>query len=198
MPDYQLSKVYQIVCLTTGEKYIGSTTQATLALRLGGHCRGYKQWKNGKAYLITSYPIIERGNYQIELLELYPCNSKDELNAREGHYIRTNDCVNKIIIGRTDKEWREVNKGKIAEKAKVYYAENKDEILEQKKTYRIDHTNERKKYYELNKTKLCEYNKTYQDINRDKIKEKQKTQYQPEKRKALYQAKKLQSDPHLV
>jgi hypothetical protein len=28
-----------------------------------------------------------------------------ELNAREGYYIRTLDCVNKVIAGRTPKEF---------------------------------------------------------------------------------------------
>jgi hypothetical protein len=110
MPDYQLSKVYQIVCLTTGQKYIGSTTQKNLALRLAGHNAHFKRWKNGNHHFVTSFTILEQGNYQIELIEAYPCNSKDELNAREGHYIRTVECINKNIAGRTITEWYETNK----------------------------------------------------------------------------------------
>jgi hypothetical protein len=163
MPDYQLSKVYQIVCLTTGQKYIGSTTQATLALRLAGHNSHFKRWKNGTYPFVTSFTILEHGNYQIELLETFPCNSKDELNAREGHYIRTVDCVNKRIEGRTDKEWREDNKTELAEKSKEYYVVNKTEILEKVKAYTKDHKSEK-----------AEYHKAYREENKVKLAEKQK------------------------
>ena len=140
MPDYQLGKIYQLICLTTGERYIGSTTEPTIARRLAGHCRTYKYYsKNGKGFT-RSYPIIERGNYQIELLETFPCNSKDELNAREGHYIRTLECVNKCIPGRTQQEsikaYYEANKEVILEKAKTHYQENKEAITERRKVYR--------------------------------------------------------------
>jgi hypothetical protein len=40
---------------------------------------------------------------RIELIEEFPCENKMELNKREGHYIRTLDCVNKVIPGRTQK-----------------------------------------------------------------------------------------------
>jgi hypothetical protein len=163
MPDYQLGKIYQIVCLTTGEKYIGSTTQQSLALRLAGHCRTFKSWKKGNGNLITSYSIIERGNYQIELLELYPCNSKDELNARECYYIRTIDCINKLITGQTRKEHYDTNKAELLEKKKVNYELNKTDLLDKQK-----------EYYENHKTKRIEYAKAYREANKDKIAEKDK------------------------
>ena len=40
-------------------------------------------------------------NCKIELVENYACNSKEELNAREGFYIQNNECVNKLVAGRT-------------------------------------------------------------------------------------------------
>ena len=49
-------------------------------------------------------------NCKIHLILLYPCNSKDELLAKEAEYIRTLNCVNKVIPNRTkqeyDKEYR--------------------------------------------------------------------------------------------
>ena len=125
MPNYQQGKIYQIVCLTTGDKYIGSTTQKTLAERLSGHVHDFKRWKIGKVNFVTSFPIIEQGNYQIELLESSPCNSKDELNARESHYIRTIKCVNKRIETRTKKEYNFENKTKRAEYNKEWRIKNK-------------------------------------------------------------------------
>jgi len=105
MPDFKRSKIYKI---TSGDlTYIGSTTQSTLARRLSNHLTDYKQWKAGKRYGCSSFPLIETGQYEITLIELCPCNSKDELTARERFHIETNKCVNKYIPGRTMKEWRE-------------------------------------------------------------------------------------------
>ena len=133
MPDYQVSKIYQLVCLTTGQKYIGSTTQSTLALRLAGHRKAYNQWKKDNGNFVSSFAILEHNNYQIELLETFPCNSRDELNSREGHYIRTIDCVNKQLAGRTDKEWYETNRDDLLVKMKSYYQSNKTKIKERMK-----------------------------------------------------------------
>lgn len=141
MPDYQLSKIYQLVCLTTGEKYVGSTTEPTLARRLAGHCRTYKCWLNGKDHYTSSFSIIERGNYQIELLETYPCNSKDELNSREGHYIRTLDCINRRVEGRTRQEIYkasyEKHKEEYNERHRIYNETHKEEIAEKRKARRL-------------------------------------------------------------
>jgi hypothetical protein len=40
-------------------------------------------------------------NCKIELVENYPCNSKNELMKREGYYIQNNECINKCVAGRT-------------------------------------------------------------------------------------------------
>jgi hypothetical protein len=173
MPDYQLGKIYQIVCLTTNERYIGSTTQKTLAERLSGHNRNFKQWKNGKFNFVSSYPILERGNYQIELIETFPCNSKDELNAREGFHIRNIECVNKRIAGRTDKEgmkaYREANKEAIAEKAKVYRETNKETIAKNLKATKEKRLEKAKEYYEANKETIKERNKAYKQKKKMEI-----------------------------
>ena len=67
-------------------------------------------------------------NCKIYLVELYPCKSREELEAREGYYIRNYNCVNKIIPGRTKKEYKNDNKGIIARNKKEYYNDNKDII----------------------------------------------------------------------
>jgi hypothetical protein len=63
------------------------------------------------------------------LIEEYPCSSKDAKNAREGHYIRELNCVNKVIPGRTGKQYNEDNK----EKRKEYYQQNYNKIVEKRK-----------------------------------------------------------------
>jgi hypothetical protein len=127
--NYKNGKIYRIDCLTTGEVYIGSTCQPTLAKRLAQHVSECKRWKSGKKVFVSSYPIIERDNYKISLVELIQCNSRDELIAREGFYIRTLDCVNKRIAGRTNKEYNDDTKGKRNEN----YNNNKDKILQSMK-----------------------------------------------------------------
>ena len=131
MPNYQNGKIYMIWC--EDDKYYGSTTQ-TLSKRMVGHRTHYKS-KNGYC---SSFIIFEKygiENCKIELVELFSCNSSDELRAKEGFYIRNNKCVNKIISDRTLVEWLEDNKEKRAEWFKKNYEKNKEQIKEQTKEF---------------------------------------------------------------
>lgn len=132
--DYSLGKIYAI---TSGESvYIGSTVEPTLARRLANHRGGFKAWKKGKSAFLSSYSLIETNDYEITLLELCPCNSRDELTARERHYIQTMNCVNRNIPGRTPQE---------------YYIDKHDIILEKKKTFDQAHKEDKRAYYQANK-----------------------------------------------
>ena len=137
MVNYQNSKIYSIRSYQTDEIYIGSTTQ-TLAKRFHTHKTGYKQYLDGKYPYILSFEILEHGDAYIELLEAHPCNSKAELEQREGQLIRELDCINKIIPRRTNKRYYEANKNTILEKNKRYRLYNKDKILKQKRQYYQD------------------------------------------------------------
>ena len=95
MNKYQRGKIYKIVDNTTDNIYIGSTCEPTLARRLSGHVRDYKRYLNGKYHYVSSFDIISKANYDIVLVELFSCQTKDELLARERHYKDTLDCVNK-------------------------------------------------------------------------------------------------------
>jgi hypothetical protein len=165
MPDYQQGKIYKIYSHSNPDKiYIGST-----CLRLCDRMRTHRySYYNNQTKIATSHLIFEEfgvENCLIELLENYPCNSKDELNAREGHYIRTLNCVNKNITGRTRKEYNEDNKEKILEYKKEYYEKNREKLLEHKKEYDEKHKEvlkiKRKEYYEKNREKLLENKKEY-------------------------------------
>ena len=72
MVNYNLGKIYRIVCKTTGLVYIGSTAEPTLARRLATHSRKYKCFLNGKGRFVTSYKILENNNYEIILIENTP------------------------------------------------------------------------------------------------------------------------------
>ena len=130
--DYQNGKIYKLV--GGGLTYYGSTC-STLTRRLCGHKTNFKQGKN-----TTSKLLFETGDeVKIFLVEKFPCSDKIELNARERWYIENNECVNKRIPTRTDKEYKEANKEKIKEYNKEYIEANKNKI---------------KEYYEANKDKI--------------------------------------------
>lgn len=96
MVNYQLGKIYKIVDLDSNKCYVGSTCEPTLARRLANHVSDYKQYLKGKGSNISSFIILAMDDYDIVLLEKYPCNCKDELHARERYYTQLLPCVNKI------------------------------------------------------------------------------------------------------
>jgi hypothetical protein len=182
MPNYQNGKIYSIRSHLTDDVYIGSTIE-TLSNRLSQHKKYYKQWVNKISHYTTSYKIIEKDfdNCYIELVELYPCNSKIELHRREGEIIRATECVNKNIAGRTKKEWCEENKEKIAENKKQWCENNKEKFLEYQKQYRQTNKQQiiikEKQFYDNNKTKILEQKKQYHLNNKEKITERKKQYY---------------------
>ena len=207
MVNYQQGKIYKLVDNTNGNIYIGSTCQNTLAKRLSDHVSNYKCYLNGKQHYITSYRILENGNYDIVLLESCPCETKDELYARERHYIESLKCVNKCIVGRTteenkdymknyiethkdvkrqyDKIYIEANKERINERCKQYREINKDKINEKQSVYRLANPQKKKdsdrKYRLENKETINEYKTAYRLANREKINENKRRYYQAKK-----------------
>ena len=104
MVNYNLGKIYKLV---SGDlTYIGSTCEPTLARRLAGHRSDYNRWKAGKSHFVTSFKILEQGNYDMVLIEDCPCEKKDQLHKRERYYIDTLECINKVIPGRTMDEYK--------------------------------------------------------------------------------------------
>ena len=64
---------------------------------------------------IRSYDLFnEYGveNCKIELIEYFKCDTLQELRRKEGEYIENTDCVNKLVAGRTYKEYYEDNNDK--------------------------------------------------------------------------------------
>ncbi len=92
----------------------------------------------------------------IELIELFPCGSKDELRAREGFHQRATDCVNKNIAGRSKAAYNE---------------ENQQHILEQQAEYRV-----------ANRQKISDRMRVYLVANRPQINERDRARYAAIKR----------------
>ena len=132
---YSNAKIYKIVDNTNGNIYIGSTCKK-LCQRIAQHRYDFKRYLNGKFSYITSFKILENGDYDIILIEEdKDCENKDQLKAKERHYIESLDCVNKRIEGRTHHEYYNDNKVVFAAKNKLYREKNKDKISEKKKIH---------------------------------------------------------------
>lgn len=131
--DYKKGRIYKIYSNQTEQIYVGSTCQP-LSHRMCTHRALYNRYQNGLGKYITSFEIVKYDDAKIELLEVCSCDNKEELNAREGHYIRTTNCVNKNIPDRTRAEYNTLryqeNKQSYLDANKIYYQENKDRILE--------------------------------------------------------------------
>ena len=117
---YSLGKVYEIVCNKTGKRYIGSTCEELLSQRLANHRNCFKRFKNNKIQgYTTSFSVLEGGDFYINLLEKVNATCKDELLARERHFINTLSCVNKHRPLRTSKEYYKDNIKEITLKKSV-------------------------------------------------------------------------------
>jgi len=122
--SYRNGKIYKIEPIYDHEEnevYYGSTTKF-LYKRISEHKLNHRCWNNGMTHKLTVYDLFDKygvENCRIYLVQEYPCNSKEELQAKEGEYIKANKCVNKIVPGRTKKQ---------------YYQDNKERILTYSKT----------------------------------------------------------------
>jgi len=178
--NYQLGKIYKIVDNTNNNCYIGSTCEPTLARRLAGHVNDHKRYLDGKHKSFTSsFDILKNNDYDIVLIESYPCNSKDELFARERFWTNQMECVNirknqgfELELGEIEyhKEYRKNHKDKIKEYNKQYKIDNKEYLNELNKQYYKDNkdimSGKFRNYYEKNKEKILEKNR---EKNKEKI-----------------------------
>jgi shikimate kinase len=179
MDRYSKGKIYQIVA-PNGYKYIGSTI-CSLVTRFGNHRRAYTAWKQGKERNTTVFSLFETHgveNCKIELVEDFPCSSKKELEKREGEVIKTIECINEIIAGRTGEEYRIDNKEQLKEKFKIFYEQNRESQLQRVKDYYKQNQNrvkeQKKVYAQENADKIRERKKRYREANKEKINERRR------------------------
>ena len=121
------AKIYKIVCGTTNQIYIGSTTKE-LSIRLRAHELDFKKYNRGKYHYVSSFAILCNNNYTIELIIDVLCSSQSELFKIEGAYIRDHEdtCVNRLIPGRNRKEhYNDTLKKHICECGHKYTMKNK-------------------------------------------------------------------------
>lgn len=121
MPDYKKAQIYRLWSIHTDKFYIGSTC-SPLAKRFYGHKADYIRGKG-----CTSVELFKLGEVKIELIECFPCDSKAELERREGELMRQHkaNLVNQVIAGRTLAEYQEDNHKLIKERNRAYYVAKK-------------------------------------------------------------------------
>jgi hypothetical protein len=157
--DYKNSVIYKICCKDHNIKdiYIGSTTN--MVKRRNYHKSNCNNEK-GRIYHLYVYEFIrEHGgwdNWNMILVEKYPCVDKIELEQRERYwYDELKASLNSRRPYRSDEERIKYD----IECKKRYYEENKDYY----RTYTKD-------YREKNIDKLKSYNKKWIEENKEKIK----------------------------
>lgn len=134
MPDYSKAKIYTLRCYTNQELiYVGSTVQ-DLCERFASHRRDSIKWPDRKLY----HEVFKSGwkNWYIELYELFPCSSKEELKKREGEIQRLIGTLNMRMEARTYEEMKELqqkyrdeNRDLINQKQRKYIEQNKESII---------------------------------------------------------------------
>ncbi len=103
MPDYTKGKIYTIRCYEDKSLiYVGSTTKALCDRKSNHKFESTRQLEN------IFYKTVKHNggwdNWYIELVENHPCNSKAELEKREGEIMRE--------IGNLNQKYREDYKKK--------------------------------------------------------------------------------------
>ena len=175
MVNYQNGKVYMVWYEGEDKRYYGSTT-VSLTERLSQHKRSYKSKSSGQK--TTIFALFDKYGTElakIELVEAFPCNTRSELEAREGFHIRANTHINRCIPGRPKgegvKEWKNANKERIQATGKAYYQANKDKIKEYQQEHKEKMKEQRKIRDKANRDKQRAYNNAYYEANKKRIQE---------------------------
>jgi hypothetical protein len=173
---YEHGKIYRICDSGYTKFYYGSTIQP-LAVRMGGHRAHFKRFQSGGCTHGTIFDLFQEFGVEsckIELVETFPCDSKDELLKREGFYIQSNPCINKQIAGRSRSEYW-----------KFYHSTCRNAILARQRQRRIENADAIKDYYRSNIDKFKQRRKIYNETHKDNIKIRCKAyreQHQEEKK----------------
>jgi hypothetical protein len=182
---YENAKIYKLVSNKSADVYIGSCL-ITLARRLSTHRSDYNDCSSKRMFQVPDAII------QIVLIEALPnCKSKNEMKAKELHYMTVTPCINinrPFVtdiqqVGGDDKEWKRAYHAspEIQEKKKEHYITNKPAILEKAKEYQVANApaiaSRKKEHYITNKPAILEKAKEYQVANAPAIAARRKEHY---------------------
>ena len=155
--------IYEIICLTTGERYIGSSVRS-LKTRISDH---YHQ-KDCK-----SKTIIERDNYKENILETFETRFLLPILLKEQYYIDNTENINerraldlyKKISNKNrkiySKQYAKDNKDILNKKRNINYKKNPEKSKERSRNFRKNNPEKVKEYRnksrEKNNKQLCVY-----------------------------------------
>jgi len=119
--------IYEIVCLTTGERYIGSSVK-TLKRRIENH--EYNTFRNIKNKCISK-KILLRKNYKSNVIETFETRFLLPILLKEQYYIDTLSNINKkraLDLYKKNKKKRDKEESK--ERSRNYRNNNQEKIKE--------------------------------------------------------------------
>lgn len=161
---YETGKIYKLVC-SDGYYYIGSTVR-TLKSRLASHKHTSKTTDTNTAY--NHIKSIGWENVVIELIELFPCETKEQLLQQETLRISEHKTDTFCLNTRNPVKDKQAQN----EKSREYYQQHRDEILKTRREYQTQHKDElaeyNKDYAVRNSQRLKEYYKQYAIANRER------------------------------
>ena len=145
--------IYKIYNISEPDKfYIGGTTQS-LPERLYDHKR-YSNVCN--SFFYQEVNRLGWNNFQIKLIEDYPCDSKEDLRRKEDQYItQLNPYYNTRRAFLTEQDLKEqIVQYRADHKEQIvqYRADHKEQIAQYKAQYYADHKEQRAEQY---REKIC-------------------------------------------
>lgn len=157
MNKYEQGKIYKIVSNIYPLPYYGSTIQ-TLKRRLQDH-----EYARNRNLQMGSQKVLSYGDYEIQLVQNYPCKNREELLKREDYYIKKYPNCNKKRsyvcreeYNKRNKEWREKNKTHRKEYMKQWRKKNEKHCKDYQKN-NMTKIKEKRKIY-LRKKRQIKFN----------------------------------------
>ena len=132
---YARGKVYALCNSQTHDVYVGSTTPS-LAERLRWHLSASKRCEGNVQRLIHA---IGPSHFEITLLQEYPCNTIEELRAREAVWVRRMGSINQNIPGRTKAQRRLEDPEALRAQHRKDYLKHRERIKARTRRWYADH-----------------------------------------------------------
>ena len=179
--DYSKTNIYKIVCndLNVTDCYVGHTTDMTK--RKWAHKTACNNEKDKKHNLKIYQIIRENGgwdNWDMVLVEKFPCNDKYEACKRERDvYEKLDAKMNMVRPYLTQEEHKEKKK----QYQKKYREGHKEVIAEKNKQYNQEHKQYREEYRQEHKEERKQYSKQHYQEHKEDIKQHSKQHYQEHK-----------------
>lgn len=154
MPKYENGVIYKLVNGSTEDVYYGSSCN-NLNCRKSQHKHVYKKYLVGEHHYCSSFDLFDPdiNDVEIEVVENYPCDTKQQLLHRERYYIENFPCVNRQVPIRTKTEQVAIDKVRY----RNFYQANRDKMIAKVSAWRASNPDKVKAYTEKSNAKVtCE------------------------------------------